>query len=80
MDNVAVVKTNNENSANTIRRFTKRVKGSGVLRRVRSIRYHERKTSSYIQKKQTLKSLENKAKYEKMAKLGKIPERTYGRR
>lgn len=80
MINASVVRTNNESSTNTIRRFTKRMKGSGVLRRVRNIRYHERKMSDYVRKKQTLKSLENKAKYERLAKDGKIQEKTYGRR
>ncbi len=80
MINASVTKTNNESSTNTIRRFTKRMKGSGVLRRVRAIRYHQRKLSAYVQKKQTLQSLQKKVEYERDAKLGKIPEKTYGRR
>lgn len=57
------------------------MKGSGVLRRVRAIRYHERAMSPYVRKKQTLKSLDNKAKYERGVKDGKIAERaTYGRK
>ena len=54
MINTEVIKAGNENSLNLIRRFTKRVQGSGVLPRVRSIRYATRKPSSYVKKKKTL--------------------------
>ena len=35
-------KNPNENTTSLIRRFTKRVQGAGILRRVRSLRYSER--------------------------------------
>lgn len=71
MQNVAVDKNSNENNTSVIRRFTKRVQESGVLRRVRSIRYTERAKSDYVKKKNTLKVLKKRAKVEEYLKLGK---------
>jgi ribosomal protein S21 len=76
--NVEVKQKKNENSASLIKRFTKKVQNAGVLQRVRSIRYEERKPSDYTKKKARLKSLGKKAEYEKMYKMGKISG--YGRR
>jgi hypothetical protein len=75
MINVEVIRNNNENSLSIIRRFTKRVQGSGVLPRVRGIRYAERKLSSYKVKQKTLKSLKRKAEVQELIKLGKMPEK-----
>lgn len=72
MINIEVAKNSNESNANLIRRFTKRVQGSGVLPRVRSIRYSERTQSHYKVKQKTLKSLRRKTEIEKQIKLGKL--------
>ncbi len=72
--NVEVVKNANENATNLIRRFTKRVQGSGVLNRVRSIRYNERTKSHYVRKKKALTRLSKKAVYEEAIKMGKVIE------
>ncbi len=74
--NVQVEKNTNESSANVIRRFTKRMQGSGVIPRMRGERYHERVKSSNVRKVSRLKKLAKKEVYEKMLKLGKIQERT----
>ena len=70
--NVQVEKNNNESSANVIRRFTKRVQGSGIIRRMRDNRYHSRLKSSNVRKAARLKKLAKKETYEKMYKLGKV--------
>jgi hypothetical protein len=75
MINVEVEKTNNESNANLIRRFTKRVQGSGVLPRVRGLRYSERVASPYVKKKRTLKKLRERTEREKLIKLGKLAEK-----
>ena len=75
MINVEVEKKNNENAINLIRRFTRQVRESGVLKRVRSLRYYERSLSKYVKKKDTLKRLKKRAYREKMIKLGKITPR-----
>jgi len=78
--NVEVEKNNNESSANVIRRFTKRVQGSGIIPRMRKNRYFERTKSENVRKFARLKKLDKKAAYEKELKLGKIQERPRGRR
>ncbi len=78
--NVEVRKNNQESTANLIRRFTKRVQGSGVLSRLRKERYHTRVKSPMVQRARRLIKLENKAKYETQLKLGKIQEPTRSRR
>ncbi|MEZ4200629.1 MAG: hypothetical protein R3B69_03540 [Candidatus Paceibacterota bacterium] len=70
--NVQVEKNNNESSANVIRRFTKRVQGSGIIRRMRDNRYHSRLKSENVRKSARLKKLAKKENYEKMYKLGKV--------
>lgn len=78
MINAEVIKTNNENNLNLIRRFTKRVQVSGVLPRVRSIRYSTRKLSSYVKQKKTLKVLKRREEVTELIKLGKMTEYTKG--
>lgn len=72
--NVEVQKNNQESTANLIRRFTKRVQGSGILNRLRKHRYHSREKSSMVNRAKKLVKLENKTKYEKLLKLGKIQD------
>lgn len=70
--NVEVTKNNNENTGSLLRRFTRRVQGAGILRRVRSIRYNQRELSEYTRKKNTLKKMEKTKKIEKLKKLGRM--------
>ena len=78
MINAEVVKAGNENNLNLIRRFTKKVQGSGVLPRVRSIRYSQRKPSEYVKQKKTLKVLKRRAEVTELIKMGKMSEYTRG--
>lgn len=78
--NVEVKKNNQESTANLIRRFTKRVQGSGVLNRLRKERYFARDKSPLTHRAGKLKRLANKATYEKLLKLGKVQENTRRRR
>ena len=75
MINVEVTKNNNENTTSLIRRFTKRVQGSGVLPRVRSLRYFKRPDSEFKKKNGTLRKIERKAQFEQLYKEGKVEER-----
>jgi len=74
--NVEVVKTGNENNLNLVRRFTKKVQNSGVLSRVRSIRYSARKLSPYVKKKKALKSIRRREEVAELIKMGKMSEYT----
>jgi hypothetical protein len=76
MINVEVEKTNNESNASLIRRFTKRTQGSGVLPRVRSIRYATRNQSRYSRKKMALKVLRRREEVTELIKMGKMQENT----
>lgn len=78
--NVQVERNNNESSANVVRRFTKRLQSSGVIMRVRRLRYYSRMKSANVRRQARLKKLVKKAEYEKQLKLGKIPERPLRRR
>lgn len=76
MINVEITRNGTENSMGTLRRFTKKVQGSGILPRVRSLRYNQRVLSSYKTKMKTLKSLKRKAEVLELIKLGKMQEKT----
>lgn len=75
--NVEVERNNNESSANLIRRFTKRMQGSGVVPKARSSRFFNRIKSDDVRKEARLKKLDKKAKYEELLKLGKIQDRRW---
>ena len=67
--NVGVVKNANESNASLLRRFTKRMQGSGVLKFARANRYIERPPSKFKKKARALKRI---AKYKETAKLKKL--------
>ncbi len=72
MINIEVEKNNNENNLSLLRRFTKRVQGSGILPRVRSIRYKARKLSAYKTKMKTLKVIKRRKEIAGLIKMGKM--------
>jgi ribosomal protein S21 len=74
MINVEVTKNPNENNLGVIRRFTKKVQGSGILPKVRSRRYSQRDLSFYKVKKNTLKNLARKAEIMELIKMGKMAD------
>ncbi len=74
--NAEVSKNDNETAVNLIRRFSKRVQGSGLIQFMRNRRYHSRVKSSEVRKKQTLKVIKRRAEITELIKLGKIIERT----
>ena len=79
--NLEIEKNSNESNASMLRRFTKKVQGSGVLPRIRSIRYSKRKLSPYKVKMQRLSSIALKAGIEERIRMGKMADRkeTQGR-
>ena len=72
--NVEVEKNNNESRANVIRRFTKRVQGAGIVPKIRGGRYSIRLKSKNVQRTSRLKKIVKRDAYEKLVKLGKVPE------
>lgn len=76
--NVAVTKQGGENGAALLRRFQKRVQESGVIPRVRSIRYNNRDLSDLKVKLGKLKKLKGAVKYNKMKRLGLVVDKKKG--
>lgn len=74
MINVEVTSNANENNVGIIRRFTKKVQGSGILPKVRSKRYSLRDLSHYKIKKNTLKNINRKAEIMELIKMGKMAD------
>lgn len=73
--NVEVKKNANENALSLVRRFQKRVQESGVLPRVRSLRYSDRALSDLKVKRAKMKKLAGKQKYELAKRMGKLVEK-----
>jgi ribosomal protein S21 len=76
MINVNIQKNATESASSVLRRFTKKVQESGVLNRVRSIKYSARNLSYFKKKKATLEKLRRQLEREQMIKLGKIQVNT----
>jgi ABC-type enterochelin transport system ATPase subunit len=76
MINAEVTRGPNETSLSLIRRFTKRVQGSGILPRVRSLRYQNRSLSKYKVKLRTLKVINRRIEIQQLIKLGKLADKT----
>ena len=72
---IEIKKNANENNANTLRRFTRRVQESGILQKVKSKRYNQRTSSKLATKNAALKKMARRKEIEKLKKLGKIIER-----
>ena len=79
MIGVAVKKNENETTASLMRRFSKRVQGSGIVRKAKSLRYHLRTVSKQKKRNSALRRITNKEERERKEKLGPIQPRTRGR-
>jgi ribosomal protein S21 len=76
MINVEVERHGNENVSGLMRRFSRKMQSSGVVRRVRSIRYFKRNVSPAKAKKEALNRIRKTEKYIEMYKLGrKMPSK-----
>lgn len=73
-----IKKEGRETSQNLVRRFSRRMKQSGILLRARRSRFWEKEKSPQMKKRSALRRKELKAEYEKLEKLGKA--KPYGRR
>ena len=76
MINVEITRNGTENSMGVLRRFTKKVQGSGILPRVRSLRYNQRGLSHYKTKMKTLKAINRRIEVQELIKMGKMQEKT----
>lgn len=74
MINAEVQKTGTENVLATIRKFSRRVQGTGLIKAVRAERYYSRPSSKVVKKKHALKLIKRRADYRQAVKEGKIIE------
>ncbi len=81
--NAEVVKSGNESTLSVIRKFSRKVQGTGLVKNSRKNRYYERQKSKTVQKKRALKLLKRRAEYRQLVKEGKViekePRRTFTR-
>lgn len=80
MINVSVEKHGTENPTSLIRRFTKRVQGAGIIRRVKGARYTERPKSKLRRKKSAIRKIARREEYAEKERLGLIKEVVRGPR
>lgn len=73
--NAEVSKNENESPVNLIRRFSKRVQGTGLIQGTRKRRYYSRVKSANVRRQQTLKVLKRREEVKELIKLGKMPEK-----
>jgi len=69
---IEVKKNPNENNSSVLRRFSRRIQESGIIRKVKSSRYNVRKESKLKVKKSALKRISRRKEIEKLRKLGKM--------
>ncbi len=68
---IEVKKQERENSQNVIRRFSRAVRQSGVLRRARDNRFRKRPKSALAKKKAAIRKDKRKKEYQKRQKMEK---------
>lgn len=68
--NVDIKKTKNDNNLGLLRKFSRKVKTSGVLQKKRSLRYFDRKMSDFKKKANALNKIEKREEYEYKEKMG----------
>lgn len=74
MINAEITKTGNENALSMLRKFSRRVQGTGLMRRIRNDRYHARPMSRAVKKKRALKRIERTETFKQLVKEGKKAE------
>ncbi len=69
---IEINKNPNESNASVLRRFSRKIQESNIIREVKSSRFNKRKESKLTIKKGTLRKIRRKKEIEKLRKLGKI--------
>lgn len=78
--NVDIKKTKKDNAMGMLRKFTRKMRNSGVLRKKRSLRYFERSKSDFQKKEDKLTRIDKQNEYERLEKLGLVQDRRRRRR
>ena len=72
--NAEVSKSGSESTLSTIRKFSRKVQGTGLVKTVRKGRYYARDTSKTVKKKRALKLIKRRAEFRQLLKEGKVTE------
>jgi ribosomal protein S21 len=74
MINAEVSKSGTESTLSVIRKFSRRVQGTGLIQTVRKGRYYERDKSKTVSKKRALKRIARHETRQELIKEGKLVE------
>ena len=77
--NIEVSKSGTENTGAVLRKFTQKMRSSGIVQHMRKIRYRGRAESTFLQKKRALRKIARSAEFERLIKEGKISESIRGK-
>ncbi len=75
MINAEVQKSGTESVLSTIRKFSRKVQGTGLIKNARANRYHSRDISKTVKKKRALKLIKRRSDFRQLVKEGKAEER-----
>jgi hypothetical protein len=73
--NVTVTAKEKENSMGLLKKFSQKMRSSGVVPRLKSLRYNDRELSFFKKKQEKLRKIDKLATLERDLKLGKKPKR-----
>ncbi len=73
MITIEVTREPNESSSSVLRRFSKKVQSSNIIREVKALKAATRTQSHFKKKKSALNRLTRRAEIERLKKLGKLP-------
>ena len=80
MINIEVAREAAESTGSAMRRFSKKMNASGIVKHIKSLKSRARPLSTYKKKVAALKRLKRTADYERLKKLGKIKVQPRGHR
>lgn len=72
MNKFQITRQERETNQSLIRRFTKRMKESGILTNAKKAAFKRRGKNKNVQKESALRKIQKRAEYEKLEKLGKL--------
>lgn len=75
MLNVEVKSKEGESTTNLLRRFSRKVNSSGIIRRKKSLKNRKRDLSKNVRQAQKVQALEKLGQVDRLIKLGKLPDR-----
>lgn len=78
--NIEVTKSGTENTGVVLRKFTQRMRSSGIVQKMRKIRYRSRDFSPLRRKQDALRKIARQKEFEQLIKDGKLSESVRGKR